>query len=187
MSTSTDLVYVFSSRSRVAYARDILNVTCLPHEIVYLFRYYHKFVPIPLRESEALRSAIAGKEAIIVFADIVEGEAGREYRFVPIRRTRMLDPTIVGSVVYVPFQLKEFIDLGNEKRGELTWRTTESSGAARSLCSLATKRTRRAVGPNPKVGARLAFKTRYDAAEFVRAGEAEGLTFEGKEVLAEAS
>lgn len=114
MSTSTDLVYVFSSRSRVAYARDILNITCLPCEIVYLFRYYYKFVPTPLRESAALRLAIAGKEAVIVFADIVEGEAGREYHFVPIRRARLLEPTIVGSVVYVPFQLKEFIDLGRD-------------------------------------------------------------------------
>lgn len=114
MSTSTDLVYVFSSRSRVAYARDILNVTCLPCDIVYLFRYYYKFVPTPLRESAALRLAIAGKEAVIVFADIVEGESGREYHFVPIRRAQLLEPTIVGSVVYVPFQLKEFIDLGRD-------------------------------------------------------------------------
>ncbi len=114
MPTSTDLVYVFSSRSHVAYARDILNVTCLPCEIVYLFRYYYKFVPTALRESATLRLAIAGKEAIIVFADIVEGGAGREYHFVPIRRARLLEPTIVGSVVYVPFQLKEFIDLGRD-------------------------------------------------------------------------
>lgn len=52
---------------------------------------------------------------------------------------------------------------------------------------LSEKSTRRAAGPNPKVGARLAFKTRYDTAEFVRAGESEGFTFEGKEFLAEAS
>jgi hypothetical protein len=114
MSAPTDLVYVFSSRSRLAYARDILNVTCLPREVVYLFRYYYKFVPESLRASGGLRSAIAGKEAIIIFADIVEVGAGREYRFVPIRRARLLDPTIVGSVIYVPFQLKEFVDLGRD-------------------------------------------------------------------------
>jgi hypothetical protein len=113
-SMPTDLVYIFSSRSRVAYARDILNITCLPCEIVYLFRYYYKFVPTPLRQSAGLRSALDGKEAIIVFADIVEGASGKEYRFVPIRRARLLDPRIVGSVVYVPFQLKEFIDLGRD-------------------------------------------------------------------------
>jgi hypothetical protein len=47
--------------------------------------------------------------------------------------------------------------------------------------------TKRAVGPNPKVGARLAFKTRQDTAQFVGAGESEGFTFEGKEFLAQAS
>ena len=52
---------------------------------------------------------------------------------------------------------------------------------------LSEKSTRRAAGPSPKVGARLAFKTGYDTAEFVRAGESEGFTFEGKEFLAEAS
>jgi len=52
---------------------------------------------------------------------------------------------------------------------------------------LSEKATRRPAGPNPKVGSRLAFRTRYDTAEFVRAGEAEGFTFEGKEFLAEAS
>jgi hypothetical protein len=52
---------------------------------------------------------------------------------------------------------------------------------------LTEKSTRRAAGPNPKVGARLAFKTSYDAAEFVRAGESEGLTFGGKEFPAEAA
>jgi hypothetical protein len=52
---------------------------------------------------------------------------------------------------------------------------------------LSERATRRAAGPNPNVGARLAFKTRRDTAEFVRAGEAEGFIFEGKEFLAEAS
>lgn len=40
---------------------------------------------------------------------------------------------------------------------------------------------------HPKVGARLAFKTVWDTAQFVRAGEAEGFTFEGKEFLPHAS
>jgi hypothetical protein len=42
-------------------------------------------------------------------------------------------------------------------------------------------------GPSPKIGARLAFKTRYETAQFVHAGEEEGFTFEGKEFLAKAS
>ena len=49
---------------------------------------------------------------------------------------------------------------------------------------LSERSTKRAMGPNPKIGARLAFKSRHDAAEFVRVGEAEGFTFEGKEFLA---
>src|SRR5207302_8644544 len=52
---------------------------------------------------------------------------------------------------------------------------------------LTERATKRAFGPNSKIGARLAFKTRYETAQFVRAGEAEGYTFEGKEVLAQAS
>lgn len=35
-----------------------------------------------------------------------------------------------------------------------------------------------------QVGARLAFKTKHDTAEYVRVAEREGLTFEGKEFIA---
>jgi hypothetical protein len=53
---------------------------------------------------------------------------------------------------------------------------------------LSERSTQRASGSAyPKIGARLAFKTRWDTAQFVRAGEAEGFTFEGKEFLAQAS
>ena len=52
---------------------------------------------------------------------------------------------------------------------------------------LSERATQRASGPNPKIGARLAFKTRIETAQFVRAGEAEGFPFEGKEFLAQAS
>jgi hypothetical protein len=34
------------------------------------------------------------------------------------------------------------------------------------------------------VGARLAFKTKHDTAEYVRVAEREGFTFEGKEFIA---
>ena len=45
--------------------------------------------------------------------------------------------------------------------------------------------THRGQGPNyPQIGWRIAFKTRYETAEFVRAGEAEGFTFDGKQFLA---
>ncbi len=47
--------------------------------------------------------------------------------------------------------------------------------------------TKRASGANPKIGARLVFKTRYETEQFVGAGEEEGFTFEGKEFLAHAS
>lgn len=52
---------------------------------------------------------------------------------------------------------------------------------------LSERATKRASGTNPKVGARLAFKTKYNTAEFVQAGESEGFTFEGKEFLSQAS
>jgi hypothetical protein len=52
---------------------------------------------------------------------------------------------------------------------------------------LSERATKRASGPNPKIGTRLAFKTRYETAQFVQAGESEGFTFEGKEFLAQAS
>jgi hypothetical protein len=48
---------------------------------------------------------------------------------------------------------------------------------------LSERSTRRGSGPQPCIGARLAFKTKYDTAQFVRAGEAEGFIFEGKEFL----
>jgi hypothetical protein len=49
---------------------------------------------------------------------------------------------------------------------------------------LTERAAKRGTGANPKIGARLAFKTRYDTAQFVRWGENEGYTFEGKEFLA---
>jgi hypothetical protein len=52
---------------------------------------------------------------------------------------------------------------------------------------LSERATIRASGPNPKIGSRLAFKTRLDTAQFVRAGESEGFTFEGKDFVAQAS
>jgi hypothetical protein len=46
---------------------------------------------------------------------------------------------------------------------------------------LSERATKRASGSvHPKVGTREAFRTKYDTAQFVRAGEAEGFTFEGK-------
>lgn len=50
---------------------------------------------------------------------------------------------------------------------------------------LSERSTQRASGSShPRIGSRIAFKTRSDTAQFVRAGEAEGFTFEGKEHLA---
>jgi len=49
---------------------------------------------------------------------------------------------------------------------------------------LSERSTQRASGTvHPKVGARIVFRTKHDTAEFVRAGESEGFTFEGKEFL----
>jgi hypothetical protein len=62
----------------------------------------------------------------------------------------------------------------------------ESNGTV--IVFLSERATLRASGSvHPKIGARLAFKTRVDTAQFVRAGELEGFTFEGKEYLAQAS
>jgi hypothetical protein len=52
---------------------------------------------------------------------------------------------------------------------------------------LSERSTQRASGPKPRIGARLAFKTRSETAQFVHAGETEGFTFEGKEFLSQAS
>jgi hypothetical protein len=49
---------------------------------------------------------------------------------------------------------------------------------------LSERSTQRGIGPKPMQGWRIAFKSKYETAEFVLAGEAEGFTFEGKEFLA---
>jgi hypothetical protein len=48
---------------------------------------------------------------------------------------------------------------------------------------LSQKATNWVTGPKPVVGARLAFKTKFETADFVEALEAEGFTFEAKEYL----
>ena len=57
----------------------------------------------------------------------------------------------------------------------------EPNGTTVVLQSL--RATQRGSGPKPQQGTRLAFRTKQDTAEFVRAGEAEGFTFEGKEFV----
>lgn len=52
---------------------------------------------------------------------------------------------------------------------------------------LSDRATQRVTGPNPKVGARLAFRATSETAQFVEAGESEGFIFEGKEFLSRAS
>ncbi len=43
--------------------------------------------------------------------------------------------------------------------------------------------TQRGTGPKPLLGWRIVFRTRHELAEFVRASEAEGFTFDGKQFL----
>ncbi|HEU0046227.1 MAG TPA: hypothetical protein VFQ43_01325 [Nitrososphaera sp.] len=52
---------------------------------------------------------------------------------------------------------------------------------------LSERATKRTSGTNPKIGARLAFRSPYEILQFVQAGESEGYAFEGKEFLAQAS
>lgn len=53
-----------------------------------------------------------------------------------------------------------------------------------TLITMLTERSvQRGIGPKPKLGWSIVFKSRYEAADFVRAGEAEGFTFEGKQFL----
>lgn len=61
----------------------------------------------------------------------------------------------------------------------------ESSGTV--VTFLSDRVTQSVSGPKPKIGARLALKTRQETADFVEAKEAEGFTFKGKEFLAQAS
>jgi hypothetical protein len=57
----------------------------------------------------------------------------------------------------------------------------ESNGTVVVIKSV--RATERGEGPKPHKGARLAFKTKHETADFVRASEAEGFRFEGKEFL----
>lgn len=57
----------------------------------------------------------------------------------------------------------------------------------RIVTLLSKRAVSRGSGPKPKIGSSLAFKTTRDTAEFVRASEAEGFVFEGKEFLADSS
>jgi len=67
-----------------------------------------------------------------------------------------------------------------ERRPTVDYRI-ELNGTIVILQSL--RATQRGSGPKPPQGARLAFRTKAETAEFVRAGETEGFTFEGKESL----
>jgi hypothetical protein len=69
-----------------------------------------------------------------------------------------------------------------EKQSVVDYRI-EANGTVVVLESV--RATQRGRGPKPHQGARLAFKTKYDTAEFVRAGEAEGFSFQGKEFMAD--
>ena len=49
---------------------------------------------------------------------------------------------------------------------------------------ISQKAVNRVPGPKPGLGWTMVFKTRHDTADFVRKGEADGYTFEGKELVA---
>jgi hypothetical protein len=59
--------------------------------------------------------------------------------------------------------------------------------SATVIVYLSERARQRGQGPKPAIGAPLAFKSKYDTEEFVKLGEAEGYTFEGKEFLEESS
>lgn len=67
-----------------------------------------------------------------------------------------------------------------EKQATVDYRI-EANGTVVVLESV--RATQRGRGPKPQQGARLAFKTKYDTEAFVRAGEAEGYSFQGKEFM----
>lgn len=71
------------------------------------------------------------------------------------------------------------VDYRIESDGSINWRSGEFV-----IRILSERAQQRGSGPKPSIGWGIAFKSRHDAAPFVRAGEAEGYTFEGKELLA---
>ena len=53
----------------------------------------------------------------------------------------------------------------------------------RVVTILSQHAARRGLGPKPKAGFSILFKTAHDTAQFVRSSEREGYTFEGKEIF----
>jgi hypothetical protein len=55
----------------------------------------------------------------------------------------------------------------------------------KTVVLVSERATQRGSGPKPQQGARLAFKNAHDTLQFVRAAEAEGFLFEGKDIFGE--
>ena len=54
-----------------------------------------------------------------------------------------------------------------------------------TIVLVSERATQRGTGSKPKQGARLAFRNAHDRLQFVRAAEAKGFLFEGKEIFGE--
>jgi hypothetical protein len=89
--------------------------------------------------------------------------------------------------------IAEGADANNFGRQGFNFRVTSTEaemadyriGRDGTIVTILTERAaNRGSGAKPTVGMSIAFKTRHDTGSFVRAGEAEGYTFEGKEALA---
>jgi hypothetical protein len=118
-----ELVYLFSSAARTPYVRDILNSICLPEGYILEFRYLPTWIdPDLLNDPNALKEELDGRQGLIIFADMPGGSAANEYKFYPVRLTRIVDPHFVGPVLYVPMILGDFVDYGRiDSRRAETW------------------------------------------------------------------
>lgn len=101
-----DLIYVFKSSSRDDYHRELLDMLALPKGHIYKLEYDVKWMQDDLWQHMKMRPNLyQDRQAILIYAD----DRARHERFVPLRKIKVTQIEVLGSVVVFYLELGDFL------------------------------------------------------------------------------
>lgn len=104
MKDSKNTIFVFSSGSRALYKKEIYNTLAYPSGFVMHFRYRLKWVSNEIKNNFPLE----GRDLIVIAAIIIENPSKNiEYKFMPLRKGKIIYSIIDGNTLHLYFELSD--------------------------------------------------------------------------------
>lgn len=101
-----DLIYIFKSSYRDDYHRELLDMLALPKGHIYKLEYDAKWMQDDLWQHMKMRPNLyEDRQAILVYAD----DRARHEKFVPLRKIKVTQIEVLGSVVVFYLELGDFL------------------------------------------------------------------------------